>query len=216
MHQLLSKIFEANGLELADLSSKGDLITHTPTSKVYIGRIASGPGPALAQMRGEAAGLKAMTLTSPTLVPTLLGFETSPNGQEGGMVSQYFDLGGRRRGKSSADVQREFGRKVAKMHTPPSINEDDPITHTPFGVGYRYTGKYGFGVPTHCGVTELDNTWEESWENFYRDRRLGDMVRRIGDDTISAEWETMKKRSVASPTHLNAISGPLGLIVDRL
>lgn len=192
MHHLLAKVFEANGIELADLSFSGNTITHTPTSAVYIGRTASGSG--LAQMKGEAAGLKAMSLTSPSLVPKLLGFEISENGKEGGMVSQYFDLSSRSGGgRSSAETQSELGRKLAKMHTPPTIDEDDAIRHHGFGEGYRYTGKYGFGVPTHCGETELDNTWEESWEVFFRDRRLGDVVRRIGDKQVSAEWDKMKQ-----------------------
>jgi protein-ribulosamine 3-kinase len=57
-----------------------------------------------------------------------------------------------------------------------------------------YTGEYGFAVPTHCGVTEQDNTWEDSWEVFYRDRRLGDLVKRIGDGQISKEWDRLKQR----------------------
>ena len=80
------------------------------------------------------------------------------------------------------------------MHTPPTIDEDDVIGHTGFMNGYRYTGKYGFGVPTHCGVSELDNTWEESWEVFYRDRRLGDVIGKIEDSEINQEWAKMKDK----------------------
>lgn len=190
-------------MALSDLSSSGsNLVTHLPTSQTYIARTASGS--ALPQMKGEAAGLRAMALTSPSLVPTLMGFELSEDGKEGAMVSQYFDLSGGTTSRSSSEAQRELGRRIAKMHTPPSINEDDAIGHEGFmaglGQGYRYTGKYGFGVPTHCGVSELDNTWEESWEVFYRDRRLEDVVKKIGDGQISQEWAKMKSRYISSPT----------------
>ena len=199
MHALISKIFESNSMELSDLSSSGsNLVTHLPTSRTFIARTASGSS--LPQMKGEAAGLRAMALTSPDLVPTLIGFELSEDGKEGAMVSQYFDLSGGSTSKSSPEAQRELGRRLAKMHTPPSIDEDDAIGHSGFteGQGYIYTGKYGFGIPTHCGVSELDNTWEESWEVFYRDRRLEDVVRKIGDGQISQEWEKMKSRYVDS------------------
>lgn len=197
MHPLIIKAFEANGMAQSDLSpSTGNIVTHTPSGEQYLARTASGT--ALRQMRGEASGLKAMALTSQPLVPRLLAFEVSENGKEGVMVSQYFDMtsssGGGQRVRSDEEVQRELGRRLAKMHTPPHIDEDDAIRHPAFSGGYRYTGQYGFGVPTHCGVAELDNTWEETWEVFYRDRRLGDVVRRIGDPQVTAEWDKMKKR----------------------
>lgn len=64
-----------------------------------------------------------------------------------------------------------------------------------------YEGKYGFPVPTHCGATEQDNTWEESWEVFWRDRRLGNLVNRIGDKEINALWEDMKRKAVPLLLH---------------
>lgn len=137
-------------------------------------------------MKGEAAGLKAMSLTSKHLAPELIGFELE-NG-EGGMVSEYWDLGG----KGGENYQRELARKIAGMHNPPppmELNDSDGAG----GVeGWEYTGKYGFGVPTHCGISELDNTWEESWEVFYRDRRLGDVIRKIDDEDLNNEWDKMK------------------------
>ena len=190
----------------SDLTSGGsNQVTHNPTSKVYLARIASGS--ALPQMRGEAAGLRAMALTSPDLVPTLLGFEVSEDGKVGGMVSQYFDLHGGTLSRSSADAQRELGRRIARMHTPPASDNDDGSSQAE---GSGYTGRYGFEVPTHCGVSELDNTWEETWEVFYRDRRLEDVVKKIGDDQITQEWEKMKERCV---THSPSLISSFRIIV---
>jgi fructosamine-3-kinase len=52
--------------------------------------------------------------------------------------------------------------------------------------------RYGFPVPTHCGATQLDNTWEKDWATFYRERRLGDMVRRLRDEEVDVAWEAMQ------------------------
>jgi protein-ribulosamine 3-kinase len=182
MHPLITKAFQSKGVNISDLKSSGNIATHIPTSKKYLTRIASGS--ALPQMKGEAAGLQAMTLTSKDLAPELVGFEME-NG-EGGMVSEYWDLGG----KGGADYQRELARKIAQMHSPPPPQErvEDEVE----GVGY--TGKYGFGVPTHCGISELDNTWEDTWEVFYRDRRLGDVINKINDSDLNDEWEKMKHK----------------------
>jgi fructosamine-3-kinase len=59
---------------------------------------------------------------------------------------------------------------------------------------YAPTGAYGFGVPIFCGPTQQDNTWEASWEVFFRDRRLGDVVRRIGERGVEDLWARMKER----------------------
>jgi protein-ribulosamine 3-kinase len=208
MHPLITKAFESNGFNISDLSTAGNIITHTPTSERFLTRIATGSD--LAQMKGEAQGLIAMSMTSKKLAPRLIGFEISENGDEGAMISDYWDLAGS--GKSAPETQRELARKIAKMHTPPHINEDDPtqamkqnrsnLSEEGEKEGYRYTGKYGFGVPTHCGISELDNTWEESWEVFYRDRRLRDVVDKIDDSEINREWLKMKEKYVSSPRSL--------------
>jgi len=181
MHPLITKAFQSKGFKPSELQSSGNIVTHIPTSKKYLTRIASGS--ALPQMKGEAAGLRAMALTSKDLAPELIGFEVE-NG-EGGMVSEYWDLGG----KGGADYQRELARKIAQMHSPPPAQAQE-------AEGVEYTGQYGFGVSTHCGISEIDNTWEETWEVFYRDRRLGDVIKKINDSDLNSEWEKMKNRYV--------------------
>lgn len=108
------------------------------------------------------------------------------------MVTDHFNFSTATRMSSrSPEAQRELGRKIAEMHTPPIMNESGLEVEVEGG---GYTGKYGFGVPTHCGVAELNNGWEDDWETFYRDRRLADVVRKIGDKEIESEWEIMKQR----------------------
>jgi fructosamine-3-kinase len=176
IHPLLLRCFESAGIDTTSLRSSGSSCITDPSGTSWFAKT----GHNVSQMQGETAGLRAMAATAPPgLVPRVLGFEVSPHGQEAAMVSQYFDLTS---GKNAAETQRELGRKLAKMHTRPP--EGTP----------GYTGQYGFAIPTHCGVTEQDNTWEESWEFFYRERRLGDLVKRIGDGQISKEWDKLKQK----------------------
>ncbi len=95
-----------------------------------------------------------------------------PDFEEVGMISQWFDLG-----RLPSEGQRELGRKLAIMHSAQRDGE-----------------RYGFERPTHCGVTQLDNSWEDSWEVFFRDRRLGDLVSRLDNHEISMVWEQMKRK----------------------
>ena len=174
--ELYTAIFAEAGLSPACTSSGVQRLPHG----VYFTKHAKGK--AIAQMRGEAASLRAMAMTAPPgLIPRVIGFKDV--GGLGAMVSTYADRGGHRR-----DAQRKLGEAVAGMHSRPSSGHEDGE------VDHAYTGKYGFGVPTHCGATEQDNTWEESWEAFFRDRRLGDIVRRLGDAKVTKTWDRMKER----------------------
>ncbi|ORY35032.1 Fructosamine/Ketosamine-3-kinase [Naematelia encephala] len=186
LHPLTLSIFKSAGIDASVLTPSRGFVSDPSTGEKYFCKTGSN----VAQMRGETESLRAMALTAPSLVPRVVGFEVNGLDREAGMVSQYFDFSSSR----SADAQKALGQKLAEMHRPPKGNTGE------------YNGKYGFGVPTHCGVTEQDNTWEENWEVFYRDRRLGDLVRRIGDGQINQEWERMKDKVV--PLLLSDIQPP--------
>lgn len=178
--QPVANIFKAAHIPANELSisacTSGFIVTHSTTGKQYFTKTNEN----VCEMRGEVESLLAMSKTSRGLVPKVLGFEVSPDGGEATMVTQWFDLSSARGGHT----QRGLGWKLAQMHMPPPEGTEG------------YEGKYGFSVPTYCGETEQDNTWEESWEVFWRDRRLGNLVSRIGDKEINALWEDMKKRCV--------------------
>ena len=168
-HPLVVKCFEKAGIDHSALKGSG-ILTNPSTDESYFTKT----GRDVVQMQGEVSSLRAMAITAPpTLVPFVIGFEIE-NGQAA-TVCRYLDLTS---GLSSATA-RELGHQLAQMHNVPP---DDSC---------GYTGKYGFEVPTHCGKTQQDNTWEEKWSVFYRERRLGDLVRRIGDGEIIATWNKM-------------------------
>ncbi|KAM0754328.1 Ketosamine-3-kinase [Meredithblackwellia eburnea MCA 4105] len=56
--------------------------------------------------------------------------------------------------------------------------------------------QFGFPVPTYCGVTEQDNTQEDTWAKFYSKRRIENILRRIGDDELSAVGAALVERVI--------------------
>jgi len=167
LHPLLVECFRSAGYDPSSISLTGTIATQTQTGERFFAKT----GRNVLQMQGEYESLRAMSKTAPTLVPRLIGLQVDESGTEAGMVSQYFDLSSSRQ----SSTQEELARKLAEMHKPQEGIE-----------------KYGFDVPTHCGVTEQDKTWEEDWMVFFRDRRLGDLVRRIRDKEISSAWEKIR------------------------
>jgi len=41
---------------------------------------------------------------------------------------------------------------------------------------------YGFPVPTYCGTTPQDNAWTGDWVDFFRERRLGAILRLVEEE----------------------------------
>jgi fructosamine-3-kinase len=168
---LLVKAFEAITVDPSALRPVSSGI-YTDGSTSYFTKISS----SLPQLRAENACLVALSATAPAgFIPR--PFTLLEEDGRGAMISEYFNLGGTKN-------QRELGLKLAQMHQIPPKERWDEL---------RYTSRFGFTMPTFCGVTQQDNGWSDSWKDFYVDRRLGDMVRRIGDSGIKKEWERMQE-----------------------
>lgn len=169
-----------SSLKATDLKSRsGSVLYHEPSQSTLFTKVAQGKD--VPQLIGEAEGLRAMGLAAPDLVPKLysFGYDDPSSRKEAYMISQWFEMAG---SWQDPELQKELGRKLAGMHR--------------YRTDVCHEERFGFMVPTHCGPTEQDNTWEDRWDAFYRDRRLGDLVRRIGDPAISESWEKMKERCV--------------------
>lgn len=119
--------------------STGDKLVNTETGKTYIAKLASGN---VGQLLGEAEGLRRMGQTSPGLVPRLHAVETLDGGNKALFISDYIDLGG----KGGSAMTRLAEKMANELHNPDKQLKD--------------VKGFGFPVPTHCGVTEQDNTWE--------------------------------------------------------
>ena len=116
-----------------DFELSGEWLTNRKTGKQYIAKSGN------AQVYGEGLGLKRMDEASRGIAPQIHALEQSSEG--GWFISDYISLG-----RSSTSSKKRLAVKLAnELH--------NPKNHT----GVK---KFGFDVPTHCGVTEQDNTWE--------------------------------------------------------
>jgi protein-ribulosamine 3-kinase len=176
---ILEKALHAAKIDPTSASLRGNVLTCADGS-TYFARTSHN----ITQITGEVESLRALATTCPEVVPAVYAFEIDLDRKEAGMVSQYFDFSSSsiRPARGDRNCQRELARRVARLHTaPPAVTAGDHAV-------------FGFHVPTHCGVTEQDNSWEDSWEVFYRDRRLGDLVGRIGDQDINRVWAEIRDK----------------------
>ncbi|RSH77486.1 uncharacterized protein EHS24_003463 [Apiotrichum porosum] len=180
MHPLLVAAFTQGGIDASTVTLRGNIAKATASlpessspssssssSETYYAKTAH-TATDIAHMCGEAASLRAMSLTAPPgLVPRVMhSVPVPPTG---------------------------LPETIDSDHDPASASAGDMPTAM---AGLEYTGKYGFAVPTHCGANEQDNRWEESWEVFFRDRRLGHIVHLLNDKRVGTAWEEMKERWV--------------------
>lgn len=115
----------------------------------------------------EAAGLNAMADavgTSGLLVPRVLHTgDLPPTGPRPSsfIVMEHLDLGA---GGSGRLTQEALGVGLATMHTAPPT---DPRAAD---------GAFGFGVDNWIGGTPQPNGWDESWVDFFREKRLNHVL----------------------------------------
>ncbi|KAK4187577.1 Fructosamine/Ketosamine-3-kinase [Podospora australis] len=142
--------------------------------------VKTGTGPdAEIMFRGEHASLNAIYSAVPSFCPKAYAHgplstsssssptATTPgtSGSSGGkffLVTDFLDL----RSSASAGSGLSLAAKLAKLHTTPA----------PIPKGHPKP-MFGFPVPTCCGSTVQDNSWKETWAEFYADNRLRGILR---------------------------------------
>ena len=106
---------------------------------------------------GEHASLTAIHNAVPSLCPQSFGhgqFESQT--QTSFLVTDFLHLTSR-----SVSKPRALAEKLAKLHTTPA----------PIPAGYEKP-MFGFPVTTCCGDTPQNNSFKESWAEFYAENRL--------------------------------------------
>ena len=103
----------------------------------------------------EAAGLRELASAgSPLVVPRVFGAWGRTLERPPMIIMEALRLG------ASADTEAALGRGLAALHR-------------------QKAARHGFAVVTYCGATPQDNTWTDSWLEFYRERRLAPLLRLI-------------------------------------
>ncbi|KAF1934410.1 Ketosamine-3-kinase [Didymella exigua CBS 183.55] len=113
---------------------------------------------------GEHASLNAINTIVPSLCPRSYGygnFESDPNTSF--LITDFLHLTSRSSSRSNAP---SLAQKLAKLHT----------TSAPTPDGYDRP-MFGFPYTTCCGDTPQDNSYKESWADFYAENRLRSILR---------------------------------------
>ncbi|ESK98199.1 fructosamine kinase pkl cak [Moniliophthora roreri MCA 2997] len=112
------------------------------TGKTYF--VKQGSPSEAEQYTGEAESLKAICHAAPGLAPMVFAAGTTDGGKPY-FISEYKDIG-----SLGNNAKTELAKRLAtELHT------------------YKSTEGFGFGVPTYCGATRMENGWFETWEKCY-------------------------------------------------
>ncbi|KAJ3282395.1 hypothetical protein HK104_010914 [Borealophlyctis nickersoniae] len=110
---------------------------------------------------GEACSLAAIVAaTNDSFAPSPL-LHGPLSGGGGFLVTTFIPLT-----SGSGKHQRRLATLLAQMHSAPPVSPHE-------------TGKFGFSIPTMLGSTLQDNTWEDDWVEFWRERRLKPMIQNV-------------------------------------
>lgn len=111
-----------------------------------------------ANSSGEHASLNAIHNAVPSFCPKSHAHGKMNAGNKYFLATDFLDLGMRSAGPGTGV---SLAAKLAKLHTTPA----------PTPKGYDQP-MFGFPVSTCCGETRQDNSWKESWSEFYSNNRL--------------------------------------------
>ncbi|TGO35379.1 hypothetical protein BHYA_0160g00120 [Botrytis hyacinthi] len=109
---------------------------------------------------GEHASLNAIHSIVPSLCPQSYAHGPLESGGGFFLATDFLDLNPRN-AKSTPGSGESLARKLAKLHS----------VSAPIPEGYQEL-QFGFPVTTCCGETKQDNSFKESWAEFYGDNRL--------------------------------------------
>jgi protein-ribulosamine 3-kinase len=110
---------------------------------------------------GENASLNAIHNVVSNLCPRSYGCGRFFSSSTYFLVTDYLDLSSRTSNSSKGVKVQSLAEKLAKLHSTPA----------PIPEGYA-KAQFGFPVTTCCGDTPQDNSYRESWADFYVNNRL--------------------------------------------
>ncbi|KAF6808025.1 hypothetical protein CSOJ01_07793 [Colletotrichum sojae] len=100
-------------------------------------------------MRGAFEGEQALYTFAPNRVPKPIGWGTYLNNPDTHFyICEFVEM------KDKLPGAREWATAVSGLHLS--------------SMGKSPMGQFGFRVPTHLANVPIDNTWNTSWESFWR------------------------------------------------
>ncbi|KIX01085.1 uncharacterized protein Z518_10151 [Rhinocladiella mackenziei CBS 650.93] len=103
-----------------------------------------------AMIRGEFSGLNALYDIKPGIVPRPIGWGTySSNPEIHFLLNEFVEMDD----INTIEGRSEFCALLAELHK--------------ISAGRSPTGKYGFDVTTYAGIMHRDNSWCDTWEEFF-------------------------------------------------
>ncbi|GFO08661.1 ketosamine-3-kinase [Plakobranchus ocellatus] len=148
---------------------------------------------AMEMFEGEFAGLAALDATGEVTVPKPIKVIKNPEG--GGMiVMEYVDM------RSLSKHAACLGEQMAKLHQHNTLlgqaqaSADRSVHKQQQPGGLEFVSKFGFPVTTCCGYLPQDNTWTDSWVDFFA-RKIEQQVKfvekKYNDRTARPVWSTL-------------------------
>lgn len=138
---------------------------------------------------GEHDSLNAIHNAVPNFCPKAYAHGAMSTGNRYFLVTDFLDLGSSAPGGSGDSI----AQKLAKLHTTPA----------PVPEGYSKP-MFGFPVSTCCGATPQDNSWKESWAEFYAENRLRGILKEA------------QRNQGSDPELAKAVETVAGQVVPRL
>lgn len=103
----------------------------------------------------EAAGLKEMCLADSSLIIPEVIWSKEVDDFPGLLLMEYLQSA-----TNTSGMDERLGRGIAQLHR-------------------KTASAFGFYHSNYCGTTVQDNTWTESWPEFYAQRRIWNLVEQI-------------------------------------
>lgn len=143
-------------------------------------------------VRGEHESLNAINDVVPNLCPRSIAYGRCAESDHFFLATEFLDIGKRAPGGSG----QSLAVKLAKLHTTPAPipeGSDKPM--------------FGFPVTTCCGETPQDNSWKESWAEFFAENRLRAILK-----------QCMRNPGLDKPDHTfaNLVEAVINKVVPRL
>jgi fructosamine-3-kinase len=170
IHPILLKQLQKleSDAEFTVQSSRSNRITSS-TGKQYFAKI--GLEHEEEQYIGEAESLKHIAAAAPGLAPSVAA--SGLDGKKPFLITEYKDL----TSLNDAAARRLGQRLATELHA------------------YKGLEGFGFGVPTYCGATRLQNGWFDRWDDCFS-AMIGDLLTQLkkkgGFSVLCAKGEKVR------------------------